>query len=243
MMVGVLSAVVAVGPVAAQSMYKCTVNGKIEYSGKPCQNDAAQKVIRPDAGPNLSDQIRAQEEVETLRAREQVREFQRAQARRDQDAAVREAERRESAAKPDPDNEKVMVHGPSGWDKKTRGQIAAEEAARERGRARAQGLEAPEPPGTGTTGKAWEKEKVLTHSIKGWDHKTRAEIVKDEGAKEERRERASIESASAGPSVITSCDSGGCWDTAGRRYNGSGGTLSRTDGKVCTRSGNVLLCN
>lgn len=46
-----------------------------------------------------------------------------------------------------------------------------------------------------------------------------------------------------GPSVITSCDHGGCWDNLGNRYNGSGQTMFRSDGKACTRVGTQLQCN
>jgi len=45
------------------------------------------------------------------------------------------------------------------------------------------------------------------------------------------------------PSVITSCDKGGCWDNVGNRYNGSGTTLFRMDGKTCQRLGSMMQCN
>jgi len=46
------------------------------------------------------------------------------------------------------------------------------------------------------------------------------------------------------PSLITSCDPGGCWDSSGRRLIGAGGgTFHRTDGKFCTRSGSNAICN
>ncbi len=45
------------------------------------------------------------------------------------------------------------------------------------------------------------------------------------------------------PSVITSCDKGGCWDNTGNRYNGSGTTLFRADGKTCQRLGSMMQCN
>jgi hypothetical protein len=48
--------------------------------------------------------------------------------------------------------------------------------------------------------------------------------------------------ASPKPTVITSCDRGGCWDNLGGRYNGSGPTLVTSTGKVCQRAGNVLIC-
>lgn len=46
--------------------------------------------------------------------------------------------------------------------------------------------------------------------------------------------------------MITNCDSSGCWDTKGQRYNSSGGgsqTMFRSDGKICTRIGTEIQCN
>lgn len=46
------------------------------------------------------------------------------------------------------------------------------------------------------------------------------------------------------PSIITSCDPGGCWDTQGRRFNSAGGgNFHRSDGKFCTRAGPNVICH
>lgn len=45
------------------------------------------------------------------------------------------------------------------------------------------------------------------------------------------------------PSPVTSCDPGGCWDSGGRRYNGSGSVMIRGDGRVCQPVGGVMQCN
>ena len=46
------------------------------------------------------------------------------------------------------------------------------------------------------------------------------------------------------PSVISSCDSTGCWDNLGGRYNkGAGTTHIKTDGKVCQLVGGMMQCN
>ena len=46
-----------------------------------------------------------------------------------------------------------------------------------------------------------------------------------------------------GPSVITSCDSGGCWDNQGGRYNkGGGGTYFGPQGGACQQVGGVMHC-
>lgn len=49
--------------------------------------------------------------------------------------------------------------------------------------------------------------------------------------------------AKPSPSVITSCDRGGCWDNVGNRYNGGGQTKFRSDGKTCQMIGNMMQCN
>lgn len=46
------------------------------------------------------------------------------------------------------------------------------------------------------------------------------------------------------PSHITNCDSAGCWDNQGQRYNkGAGPTHIRQDGKVCQYIGEQMQCN
>jgi len=48
----------------------------------------------------------------------------------------------------------------------------------------------------------------------------------------------------APPAVVTNCDTGGCWDTQGRRYNnGAGDTKFRSDGKTCQQVGPNMICN
>jgi hypothetical protein len=44
------------------------------------------------------------------------------------------------------------------------------------------------------------------------------------------------------PSVLTTCDAGGCWDNLGNRYNGTGGTLIGPTGKLCIRIGDRIEC-
>lgn len=45
------------------------------------------------------------------------------------------------------------------------------------------------------------------------------------------------------PTTIMSCDSGGCWDDVGNRYNKGAGGMFRGDGKFCQKIGNMLQCN
>ena len=44
------------------------------------------------------------------------------------------------------------------------------------------------------------------------------------------------------PSVLTTCDAGGCWDNLGNRYNGTGATLIGPTGKLCVRTGDWIEC-
>jgi len=44
------------------------------------------------------------------------------------------------------------------------------------------------------------------------------------------------------PSVLTTCDAGGCWDNLGNRYNGTGATLIGPTGKLCIRIGDRIEC-
>ncbi len=44
------------------------------------------------------------------------------------------------------------------------------------------------------------------------------------------------------PSVLTTCDAGGCWDQLGNRYNGTGTTLMGPTGKLCIRIGDRIDC-
>ena len=44
------------------------------------------------------------------------------------------------------------------------------------------------------------------------------------------------------PSVLTTCDAGGCWDNLGNRYNGTGGTLIGPTGKLCVRIDDRIEC-
>lgn len=44
------------------------------------------------------------------------------------------------------------------------------------------------------------------------------------------------------PSVITSCDSGGCWDDVGNRYNGGGGNTYFGPSGACQMIGGMMQC-
>jgi len=79
-------------------------------------------------------------------------------------------------------------------------------------------------------------ESSITKNGSKWDQKAEAERK----ARDRARHR---EESKNHPTNITSCDNGGCWDNLGNRYNGSGQTLFRGDGKICNRVGTMLQCN
>jgi len=113
------------------------------------------------------------------------------------------------------DGEKVLVGDKYGWDRKTKGQLAAEAAAKEDARERAV---AGAPPPAASAGKgSWRDEKVLTYDG-GWNHTTRGAAVNAEASKEYTRERSRIDAASSPTAIITSCDPGGCVDNSDLRF-------------------------
>lgn len=71
----------------------------------------------------------------------------------------------------------------------------------------------------------------------GPDGYAKAEAARAEGKERARQRRNTT------PSVITSCDAGGCWDNLGNRYNGTGNVMHGSNGKTCFRSGTTLNCN
>jgi hypothetical protein len=55
--------------------------------------------------------------------------------------------------------------------------------------------------------------------------------------------RANRPAPTSPPSVITSCDPAGCFDSQGNRYNRTGtGNFTRRDGATCLRVGSELRC-
>jgi hypothetical protein len=41
---------------------------------------------------------------------------------------------------------------------------------------------------------------------------------------------------------LPNCDSSGCWGSDGIRYNAIGGSLMRSDGRMCQNFNGVLQC-
>src|SRR5699024_9981704 len=74
-----------------------------------------------------------------------------------------------------------------------------------------------------------------------------ASVSEVERISAEYKERARREAQAAPPTPthITNCDASGCWDSAGQRYNNSGGgpVFIRQDGRPCVGTGNTMNCN
>lgn len=70
-----------------------------------------------------------------------------------------------------------------------------------------------------------------------------AAIAAEEAKKQERLERARQQALllDAQPKVLTNCDSSGCWDDKGGRYDRSGSQLIGPRG-VCQQMGNMVQC-
>jgi hypothetical protein len=55
---------------------------------------------------------------------------------------------------------------------------------------------------------------------------------------------APVTPQAAPPASITHCDSAGCWDSNGTRYDsGGGGTYYGSNGKTCQAEGDVMQCH
>ena len=236
-----------IGPASAQTIYKCQVDGRIEYSGSPCWNGAEVRRIAPDGGPTAEDRARARMRVNAELARREIEEAARIQAiseyRAGQAAAAAQAGaepgNRTAAAS---ESEKVLTHDASGWDRKPRAQIEAEEAAKQLARDRARGgNSAPAGSAASASGNrpAWESEKVLTHSASGWDQKTRAEVVRDSADREFRREKQRLNPPAMPAGVPLT-------DNRGNTYSGPGGPgtyIRNQDGRTCQFDGAIVRCN
>lgn len=217
----------------AQTIYKCQLNGRIQYSDVPCWQGYEVKRMAPDGGPTAEDRARARMRLDADLARQ-----------RDLDAASRQAQEDAVAARrlaPDQDerarssevadayaNEKVLTHGRSGWDRKARGQLAEEEKARAaaRNQARAGSNYEPSPGASPSAGPArWESETSIVHGSEGWTEKSGREQVNDAGKSAYRRERAHMESERSS-SIVN--------DQFGQPYFVTGGVaINQKTGKAC----------
>jgi hypothetical protein len=211
---------------SGQTLYRCQDGKKVTYSDRPCVGGVEKRVSSddsPTAEERAAARARLQQQIEVQASRDAVtREREAAVA---QAAAERRATRSEGPP-PDPrDNEKVMVHGPTGWDYKTRGQLKAEAAARAGDPVR-------------PTGAAWEGESVTTHGSSGWNSAPRLDAARAEGQKQRRNDQAAERARAEQQSPFIQ-------DQHGKNWLRQGGTaFDPASGRRCVVAGNVLVsCN
>ncbi len=71
---------------------------------------------------------------------------------------------------------------------------------------------------------------------------TAADVVSAQNPpKKQQRRQPTTGTVNTAPSVITSCDSSGCWDSSGTRYQRSGNVMNGPNG-ACTITGNAVNC-
>src|SRR5580704_16591633 len=115
-----LGCLVAAGFADAQTMYRCEINGKVEYSDKPCMEGVEVKRIAPDGGPTPEDRARAQMRVRAEQQRLDAQDRAEAQQRRFTglgELPPAQASNDCAAHTVTSDgNEKVPLHTRDGWD-------------------------------------------------------------------------------------------------------------------------------
>lgn len=235
LLVGLASIALGSTAASAQNFYKCTHQGKVTYSDTPCMVGDV-RTIDPQRGPTPEDQEKArqrlqrglseQREIEGARAAQMARQAADRAAREQAESHAQATRAADAAA-----GERVLTHSRSGWDRKTRGQLEAERAARE-------GKDVP------STGAAWESEKVLTHGSRGWDSATRLDAARAEGARQRRADQAAERASGANVVPQQAPIPGGfVTDQHGRTWINQGATvLSPQTGRVCNRAGNIIQC-
>lgn len=88
-----------------------------------------------------------------------------------------------------------------------------------------------------------------TNRIRAAEDRQRAEIAlaaaRRRAAEEQARQAELERRRPAAPSIVSSCDRGGCWDTSGNRYNraGDGQNFWRSDGRFCRADRDAIRCN
>lgn len=117
--------------VAAQTMYKCQANGKVEYSSKPCPAGSDAKRLQADAAPSAEDQAAARDRLRRGVERQEAAEAsQREAAARATAASLANARAYDRARQPAPAPERHLVHTGKGWERMTAEERTAYESAR-----------------------------------------------------------------------------------------------------------------
>lgn len=171
--IGICLLPLAVSFASAQTIYKCVEGGKTTYTSTPCGGAPSKELYYPvpTAEELRQGEVRRQAAQQELndsfeRKRASDEAYYRARSEAEANRAAYEASQPRVGPR---DNEKIMVHTPSGWDYKTRAQIIAEEEAKAARRAsrpravptpddssRTKANSPPPPTLTDQTGKVWQ---------------------------------------------------------------------------------------
>lgn len=242
--------------VSAQTMYKCQVNGKIEYSDKPCFNSNEVKRIAPDGGPTPEDRARALMRLNAERARFDAIEKQawaeRAARANEQMAqpSSQDIQRAESEARVANSKAKNATRDVEGRIGNRRDAKAAAELTQGQADVANVRVDALKRSADGARVGSESDSPAAPAALRTKGRNPDDQEVFDvESSKEYSRERVPQQASSpkvpSSPSSIKSCGSTGCSDTMGKTYMGDpgGSTFIRTDGATCQRIGALLQCN
>jgi hypothetical protein len=133
-------------------------------------------------------------------------------------------------------DEQVMRARHAEWDQQAAHQDQEEQAAAHEKRAKRLSNEAE------LAKNPWEKSLRMKHAQMERD--AARGVSGSPTLKEPAAPSTAVPMAVPPPPVITNCDSSGCWDTVGNRYNKAAGeTYFRSDGKACQGIGGNMQCN
>lgn len=240
-------------PIGAQTMYRCTEGGKTSYSDRPCMIGNEVKRLAPDGGPTPEDVGRAR-----MRARadqERPSAIPRWQPNSSPTAAPQSVAGSMSVDDVAKRTRELEVTLASTTIDKERRRAAQDELDRLRRGVAQQASAADQATlrdlrvGLSSTDqrKRAEAEAQQRAILDRYDTpealEARRQAEAEAARKQAERRARNAAAAAATPGVITSCDGGGCWDSRGQRYNGSGPTMFRSDGKVCQHLGGSMQCN
>lgn len=146
-LIPVVAACALCPPAAAQTIYKCTVDGKVSYADRPCPGGASIAVAAPAARPDTSVPAReaARRERETLLQMEKLRMTRELQMEKLRLARELQAERKQARAQKEADAqrrkcEKLRLQRKWAIEDAFRASGPAREAARRKARRDAEAL-------------------------------------------------------------------------------------------------------
>jgi hypothetical protein len=216
-----LMAAYALIPAVHAQVFKCKdASGKLTYQSAPC--DAGQQESRPVIlkGPTLTDE-------EKFNAAAYSAGTTPAEARQRLQAAEQPSATNAGRTNSGTDDRQVSI---------TSDHSASTECARAK-----REVDIARSSVTMSEGQRLSKVASLQRQAEmaclGPDGYAKAEAARAEGKERARQRRNTT------PSVITSCDAGGCSDNLGNRYSGTGDVMHGSNGKTCVRSGTTLNCN